>query len=99
MKIDWPNVRHNLSLGWFYVRSHLTKALGVVAVGIGYALENQAQFVALLSASRRGQVLKFFGVATFALGLYNQFFKPVKPVPPTMEPVTDPTPAPPGATS
>lgn len=81
MKIDWPTVRHNIALGWFYARSHFTKAIGTGAIVVGYALEHQTTWITWLSTKPRGVATQWIGYATLLLGLYNQFFPPTKPAP------------------
>lgn len=89
MKIAWSKVRHALALGWFYARNHFTKALGIIAIIIGYGLENQAQFVALLSETRRGAIIKAFGFAAVLLGIYNRLWPPKPPPTPPPGPLGD----------
>lgn len=86
MKIDWPALRHALATGWFYARSHFTKALGLAAVIIGYALQHQTEWITWLSNKPRGVATRWIGYATVLLGLYNQFFPPAKPPTPGATP-------------
>lgn len=79
MKIDWSSIKHAIALSWFYARNHLTKALGLVAVGVGYAIQHQAEWILWFSDKDRGAATRYIGFSVFALGLYNQFFPPVKP--------------------
>lgn len=71
-----------IQVSWFNVRKHLTKALGILAIIVGYALENEATWVVWLSETKRGTVTKYFGVVVFVLGLYNHLYPPERPMPP-----------------
>lgn len=70
---------YTIKVGWFHIRSHLTKIIGGLGIITGYALEYQASWVQWLSDKPRGIATKWLGVTVFALGLYNRIFPPKRP--------------------
>lgn len=74
------NLAAKLNTWWRWLWSHRTKALGVLAVGVGYGQNNMALLGHVLSIRWQGIVLGVFGVLAFLIGLYNTYAtQPAKP--------------------
>jgi hypothetical protein len=68
----WLSLKLKLMWTW----GHRTKCLGLLACGIAYCQNNLAMLGKILPPALQGVILGFFGIAAFALGLYNTFAHP-----------------------
>lgn len=72
-------VHDKLIAAWFFVRSHLTKTVGMIGMGFGYAQDNFDNIKYLIPTQYRGRIMIGFGLVVFAIGLWNTLNPPVKP--------------------